>query len=89
MLWTESLFSILAVDDRCSMELDETDPNVWARLESATQDYIGANESSFQVACDCLEPPSQGEDTWFARHKNNGRFSNPGRASSRGTAVHN
>lgn len=70
------------------MELDETDPAVWAKLDSATQDYIEANESFFQIACDCLEPPSQGEDTWVARHRSNGRFSAPGKLTTRGKADH-
>jgi hypothetical protein len=66
------------------MELDETDPAVWARLDAATQDYIEANESFFQIACDVLEPPSQVEDTWVSRHRSNGRFSLGGKSSSRG-----
>ncbi|CAM6093593.1 unnamed protein product [Calypogeia fissa] len=78
-------FRFNPVDERCSMELDETDPTIWARLDSAIQDYIEANESSFQVACDCLEPPSQVEDTWYSRHKSNGRHT--GKPSSRGVGA--
>lgn len=45
---------IFAVDERCDMELDETDPTIWLRLEAATQDYIQSNSKSFKSLCDKL-----------------------------------
>ncbi|EFJ31555.1 hypothetical protein SELMODRAFT_408233 [Selaginella moellendorffii] len=42
------------IDERCIMELDETDPAVWLKLEAATQEYIDANIASFHAVCDRL-----------------------------------
>lgn len=39
------------------MELDETDPIEWMKLEAATQEYVDANSKAFDAACDCLMPP--------------------------------
>lgn len=33
-------YRINPIDDRCGMELDETDPAIWKRLEAATADYL-------------------------------------------------
>ncbi|EMS54075.1 hypothetical protein TRIUR3_33703 [Triticum urartu] len=33
-------FVMLSVDDRCGMELDETDMAVWLKLEAATEEFI-------------------------------------------------
>lgn len=33
-----------AEDPRCGIELDETDPEQWAQLEAATDDYIAASD---------------------------------------------
>lgn len=77
------IFGLCSVDDRCGMELDETDPVVWGRLEAATREYLEAHDSYIKEACDTLEPPSQSEDTWHERHKN-GRFSAPGKQVNKG-----
>ncbi|KAH7298485.1 hypothetical protein KP509_25G046000 [Ceratopteris richardii] len=63
-------FRFNPVDERCGMELDETDPTVWVKLEAATQEYIDANAASFQSACDCIIPPLPEEEQWAQRLKN-------------------
>ncbi|KAI5081182.1 hypothetical protein GOP47_0004365 [Adiantum capillus-veneris] len=60
-------FRFNPVDDRCGMELDETDPNVWVKLEAATQEYIESNAAAFQSACDCVNPPLLEEEQWAQR----------------------
>ena len=47
----------LAVDERCDMELDETDPTVWLKLEAAVKDYIQNNSESFKNSCERLLLP--------------------------------
>ncbi|XP_071687897.1 phospholipase A I-like [Rutidosis leptorrhynchoides] len=42
------------VDERCDMELDETDPTVWLKLEAATNDYITNNSAAFKKVCENL-----------------------------------
>lgn len=39
------------------MELDETDPAVWPKLEAATQEYILNCAEEFKRACELLAPP--------------------------------
>ncbi|KAE8685822.1 Phospholipase A I [Hibiscus syriacus] len=51
-------FRFNPVDERCGMELDETDPTVWMNLEAATKDYIERNSESFKNACERLLVPS-------------------------------
>ncbi|MQM16527.1 hypothetical protein Taro_049485, partial [Colocasia esculenta] len=55
-------FRFNPVDERCGMELDETDPAVWLKLEAATEEYIQSNLQSFKSACDCLLPHYQSEE---------------------------
>lgn len=43
-----------AVDDRCGMELDETDPAVWLKLEAATDEYIQNTSVAFKNICQRL-----------------------------------
>ena len=38
------------------MELDETDPTIWLKLESATNDYIRNNSATFKKVCEKLVP---------------------------------
>ncbi|MFS7905139.1 hypothetical protein Hanom_Chr01g00044251 [Helianthus anomalus] len=45
---------LFTVDERCDMELDETDPTVWLKLEAATNDYIKNNSSAFENVCEKL-----------------------------------
>ncbi|KAJ7541796.1 hypothetical protein O6H91_10G077200 [Diphasiastrum complanatum] len=62
-------FRFNPVDERCGMELDETDQAVWLKLEAATQEYVEANTVAFQAACEQLMPLLQEEDAWSERSK--------------------
>jgi hypothetical protein len=44
------------------MELDETDPSNWQKLEAATEDYILKNSQTFKNLCEILVPRYQNED---------------------------
>lgn len=44
------------------MELDETDPTNWQKLEAATEDYIQKNSRAFKNLCEILVPRYQNED---------------------------
>lgn len=48
---------IPVVDERCDMELDETDPAVWLKLEAAIEEYIQNNSQAFKNACERLALP--------------------------------
>ncbi|KAG4129270.1 hypothetical protein ERO13_D09G069300v2 [Gossypium hirsutum] len=50
-------FRFNPVDERCDMELDETDPTIWVELEAATKDYIDNNSETFKDACERLLAP--------------------------------
>lgn len=52
----------LAVDERCDMELDETDPAVWLKLEAAVEEYIQNNSGTFKNVCERLLLPHQHDD---------------------------
>ena len=41
-------FVMLSVDDRCGMELDETDMAVWLKLEAATEEFIQKRNTGFK-----------------------------------------
>lgn len=56
------LLPILAVDERCGMELDETDPAIWLKLEAATDEYIQKNFLAFKDLCELLVPRYQEEE---------------------------
>ncbi|KAI8001414.1 Phospholipase A I [Camellia lanceoleosa] len=47
-------FRFNPVDERCDMELDETDPTVWLKLEAATEEYIQNNSHAFKSVCERL-----------------------------------
>ncbi|KAL4563085.1 hypothetical protein LXL04_027116 [Taraxacum kok-saghyz] len=47
-------FRFNPVDERCDMELDETDPTIWLKLEAATSEYIHNNSPAFKKLCDRL-----------------------------------
>lgn len=47
-------FRFNPVDERCDMELDETDPSVWMKLEAATDDYIQNNALAFKNVAERL-----------------------------------
>jgi len=53
---------ISAVDERCGMELDETDPAIWLKLEAATEEYIQKNFLAFKNLCELLVPRYQEEE---------------------------
>ncbi|KAK7264498.1 hypothetical protein RJT34_32107 [Clitoria ternatea] len=57
-------FRFNPVDDRCDMELDETDPTNWLKLESSVEEYIQKNHHSFENVCEKLLLPFQHEEKW-------------------------
>ncbi|KAK6932336.1 Leucine-rich repeat [Dillenia turbinata] len=52
------------VDERCDMELDETDPAVWVKLEKAAEEYIQNNAEAFQSVCGRLTLQYQHDEKW-------------------------
>jgi hypothetical protein len=40
---------MLIVDERCGMELDETDPAIWFKLEATTEEYIQKIFLAFRI----------------------------------------
>lgn len=58
------VFFVFAVDDRCDMDLDETDPAGWLRLETATEEYIKNNSEVFTSVCQRLTLPYQQDERW-------------------------
>jgi hypothetical protein len=42
------------MDARCAMELDEINPEKWAALEAATNEYIVAEDAAFNAAAAAL-----------------------------------
>lgn len=59
-----STWSAIAVDERCDMELDETDPAIWLKLEAAVEEYIQNNYPAFKKVCERLLLPYQNDDKW-------------------------
>lgn len=51
------------------MELDETDPTNWLKLESAVEEYIQQNHQAFESACERLLLPFQHDEKWSANLK--------------------
>ncbi|EPS61825.1 hypothetical protein M569_12968, partial [Genlisea aurea] len=49
------------VDERCDMELDETDPAIWLKLENTTDEYIQENSISFKGLAERLLESSHDE----------------------------
>ncbi|XP_073048092.1 LOW QUALITY PROTEIN: phospholipase A I-like [Primulina eburnea] len=47
-------FRFNPVDERCDMELDETDPANWLKLEGATEEYIQNNSIAFKNLAEIL-----------------------------------
>ncbi|CAN6205555.1 unnamed protein product [Urochloa humidicola] len=56
MLPEMQYFRFNPVDERCGMELDETDPAIWLKLEAATEEYIQKNFLAFKNLCELLVP---------------------------------
>lgn len=44
------------------MELDETDPAIWLKLEAATEEYIQKNCELFKNVCERLVPRNEHEE---------------------------
>ncbi|ONI10026.1 hypothetical protein PRUPE_4G024000 [Prunus persica] len=57
-------FRFNPVDERCDMELDETDPAIWLKLEAAVEEYIQKNSHAFKDACERLLMPFQHDEKW-------------------------
>ncbi|KAF3965203.1 hypothetical protein ACB098_05G177400 [Castanea mollissima] len=57
-------FRFNPVDERCDMELDETDPAVWLKLEASVQEYIQNNSHAFKNVCERLLLPYQNDEKW-------------------------
>ncbi|KAG6641648.1 phospholipase A I-like isoform X1 [Carya illinoinensis] len=57
-------FRFNPVDERCDMELDETDPAVWLKLEAAVEEYIQTNSQAFKNVCERLLLPYQNDERW-------------------------
>lgn len=55
-------FRFNPVDERCDMELDETDPAIWLKLEGAVDEYIQNSSLAFKSACERLLLPFQLDD---------------------------
>ncbi|KAK9057963.1 hypothetical protein SSX86_022803 [Deinandra increscens subsp. villosa] len=55
-------FRFNPVDERCDMELDETDPTIWLKLEAATNDYIKNNSLAFRNVCEKLSQNHNNEN---------------------------
>ncbi|KAL9236627.1 hypothetical protein vseg_011271 [Gypsophila vaccaria] len=68
MLPDVQYFRFEPADDRCDMDLDETDPAGWLRLEAATEEYIQKNSEAFKSACEKLMLPFQQEENGVKSH---------------------
>ncbi|XP_011037686.1 PREDICTED: phospholipase A I isoform X2 [Populus euphratica] len=55
-------FRFNPVDERCGMELDETDPAIWHKLEAAVDEYVQNNSEALKNVCDSLLFPYQHDD---------------------------
>ncbi|XP_009405622.2 phospholipase A I isoform X2 [Musa acuminata AAA Group] len=55
-------FRFNPVDERCDMELDETDPAIWLKLEAATEEYVQKNCELFKNVCERLVPRNEHEE---------------------------
>lgn len=51
------------------MELDETDPAIWLKLEAATEEYIQKNCQAFRSVCERLLVRYQNEEKSFEQLK--------------------
>uniref|UniRef100_A0A166IVX7 Patatin n=1 Tax=Daucus carota subsp. sativus TaxID=79200 RepID=A0A166IVX7_DAUCS len=62
-------FRFNPVDERCDMELDETDPTVWLKLEAATEEYIQNNSPAFKNLCERLLQNQQDDTSQYLKGK--------------------
>lgn len=51
------------------MELDETDPTVWLKLEAATEEYIQNNSPAFKNLCERLLQNQQDDTSQYLKGK--------------------
>ncbi|OMO64868.1 Armadillo [Corchorus olitorius] len=72
------------IDERCDMELDETDPTNWLKLEAAVEEYIQSNSESFKNACERLLLPFAHDEKW-TENLNSQHFA---RAKASNSALH-
>ncbi|CAN8305502.1 unnamed protein product [Cochlearia groenlandica] len=64
MLPEMQYFRFNPVDERCGMELDETDPAIWLKLEAAVDEYIQNNSEAIKSACERLTLPFLNDEKW-------------------------
>ncbi|KAL5972699.1 Phospholipase A I [Asimina triloba] len=64
MLPEINYFRFNPVDERCGMELDETDPTIWLKLEAATGEFIQNNSQAFTDLCERLVPTQINDQKW-------------------------
>ncbi|KAJ6999540.1 hypothetical protein NC653_010297 [Populus alba x Populus x berolinensis] len=55
-------FRFNPVDERCGMELDETDPAIWLKLEAAVNEYVQNNSEALKNVCESLLFPYQHDE---------------------------
>lgn len=55
-------FRFNPVDERCGMELDETDPAIWLKLEAAVDEYVQNNSEALKNVCESLLFPYQHDE---------------------------
>ncbi|KAK8947196.1 hypothetical protein KSP39_PZI006961 [Platanthera zijinensis] len=63
-------FRFNPVDERCGMELDETDPAIWLKLEAATSEYIQKSSQAFGRLFECLLSRYADEEKMAEKLKN-------------------
>ncbi|KAG8635229.1 hypothetical protein MANES_16G010100v8 [Manihot esculenta] len=63
-------FRFNPVDERCDMELDETDPAVWLKLEAAVEEYIHSNSEALKNVCERLLMSNKHDDKLLENLKN-------------------
>ncbi|KAM7262826.1 hypothetical protein ACFE04_000509 [Oxalis oulophora] len=68
------------VDERCDMELDETDPAIWLKLEASVNEYVENNCQAFKNVCERLLLPYQLDEKWSENLKS--QFISKSNASS-------
>lgn len=64
------------------MELDETDPAIWLKLEAAIEEFIQSNSQVFKNACERLTLPFLNDEKWCENLKP--QFMNGKQPNSRG-----
>lgn len=77
---------IYAVDDRCGMELDETDPAIWLKLEAAIDEYIQSNSQVLKNVCERLTLPFLNDEKWCENLRP--RFMNGKQPNRRGIYIY-